>query len=67
LSLLSQVSVRSATSFWGYSADPQIDRKEAVQLLRLALSDDDGDWIARGGPSNSTLLIEGVRKAGLPD
>ena len=27
----------------GYAADPQFDRKEAVRLLRLALSVDDGD------------------------
>jgi adenylate cyclase len=28
---------------WGYTADPQFDRKEAVRLLRLALSLDDSD------------------------
>jgi adenylate cyclase len=28
---------------WGYAADPQFERKEAVRLLRLALSVDDGD------------------------
>jgi len=28
---------------WGYAADPQCERKEAVRLLRLALSVDDGD------------------------
>jgi adenylate cyclase len=28
---------------WGYAADPQFDRKEAVRLLRLALSLDDSD------------------------
>jgi len=28
---------------WNYAADPQFDRKEAVRLLRLALSVDDGD------------------------
>ena len=28
---------------WGYAADPQYDRKEAVRLSRLALSVDDGD------------------------
>ena len=27
----------------GYAVDPQFDRKEAVRLLRLALSIDDGD------------------------
>ncbi len=28
---------------WGYSNDPQFDRKEAIRLVRLALSIDDGD------------------------
>jgi adenylate cyclase len=28
---------------WGYAIDPQCERKEAVRLLRLALSVDDGD------------------------
>jgi adenylate cyclase len=28
---------------WGFSTDPQFERKEAVRLLRLALSIDDGD------------------------
>jgi adenylate cyclase len=28
---------------WGYAIDPQFDRKEAVRLLRLALSIDDSD------------------------
>jgi adenylate cyclase len=28
---------------WGYGADPQLDRKEALRLLRLVLSIDDGD------------------------
>jgi adenylate cyclase len=28
---------------WGHSVDPQFDRKEAVRLLRLALSIDDSD------------------------
>jgi adenylate cyclase len=28
---------------WGYAVDPQFERKEAVRLLRLALSVDDGD------------------------
>jgi adenylate cyclase len=28
---------------WGYASDPQFERKEAVRLLRLALSNDDSD------------------------
>jgi adenylate cyclase len=36
---------------WGYAVDPQFDRKEAIRLLRLALSLDDDDpdtlaWVA---------------------
>jgi adenylate cyclase len=36
---------------WGYAPDPQFERKEAIRLLRLALSLDDGDpdtlaWVA---------------------
>jgi adenylate cyclase len=31
------------TVLWGYTIDPQFDRKEAVRLLRLALSVDDSD------------------------
>ena len=34
---------------WGYAIDPKFDRKEAIRLLRLALSidDDDPDTLAR--------------------
>jgi adenylate cyclase len=28
---------------WGYSTNPQFDRKEAIRLLRLALADDEDD------------------------
>ena len=38
-----QVSVICSTSLWAMLADPQFDRKEAVRLLRLALSVDDSD------------------------
>jgi adenylate cyclase len=36
---------------WGFAADPQFERKEAVRLARLALSLDDGDpeILARAG------------------
>jgi len=36
-------SCHSLNVTMGYSIDPQFDRKEAVRLLRLALSIDDGD------------------------
>jgi adenylate cyclase len=34
---------RMRSVIWGYAADPQFDRKEAVRLVRLALSIDDSD------------------------
>ena len=43
MSRLWQVSVTCNNVLLGYAADPQFDRKEAVRLLRLALSVDDGD------------------------
>jgi adenylate cyclase len=33
----------SSNVVWGYANDPQFERKEAVRLLRLALSSEDGD------------------------
>ena len=37
------MSVTCNNVLLGYADDPQFDRKEAVRLLRLALSIDDGD------------------------
>ena len=37
------MSVTCDNVLFGYAADPQFDRKEAIRLLRLALSVDDGD------------------------
>ena len=42
-------------------------REAAARLLDLDPAFTISAWIARGGQSNSTLLIEGVRKAGLPE
>jgi adenylate cyclase len=42
-------------------------REAAARLLQLDPSFTISDWIARGGRSNSKLLIEGLRKAGLPE
>jgi adenylate cyclase len=43
---------------WGYAADPQFDRKEAVRLSRLALSIDNGDpdTLARAGIISSYMV-----------
>jgi adenylate cyclase len=44
---------------------------EAREAAALVLQHDPGftisSWIARGGQSNAKLLIEGLRKAGLPE
>jgi adenylate cyclase len=42
-------------------------RDAAARLLQLDPSFTISHWIARGGQSNSKLLIEGFRKAGLPE
>jgi adenylate cyclase len=42
-------------------------REAAAHLLELDPAFTISAWIARGGQSNSTLLIEGLRKAGLPE
>jgi adenylate cyclase len=42
-------------------------RKAAARLLEVDPAFTISTWIARGGQSNSKLLIEGLRKAGLPE
>jgi adenylate cyclase len=42
-------------------------REAAARLLETDPSFTISSWIARGGQSNSKLLIEGLRKAGLPE
>jgi adenylate cyclase len=39
----------------------------AARLLEVDPAFTISAWIARGGQSNSKLLIEGLRKAGLPE
>jgi adenylate cyclase len=43
---------------WGFSNDPQFDRKEAVRLVRLALSIDDGDpdTLARASMTSAFMV-----------
>ena len=38
-----------------------------VRLLHLDPTFTISAWIARGGQSNAKLMIEGLRKAGLPE
>jgi adenylate cyclase len=42
-------------------------REAAARVLELDPAFTISGWIARGGQSNATLLIEGLRKAGLPE
>ena len=48
---------------WGYSNDPQFDRKEAVRLVRLALSIDDGDPDTLARASVISAHLVGDREA----
>jgi adenylate cyclase len=43
---------------WGYGVDPQFDRKEAIRLLRLALSidDDDPDTLAVAAVTSAFMV-----------
>ena len=42
-------------------------REAAARVLELDPAFTISGWIARGGQSNAKLLIEGLRKAGLPE
>ena len=42
-------------------------REAAARVLETDPTFSISSWIARGGQSNATLLIEGLRKAGLPE
>ncbi|WP_456669567.1 adenylate/guanylate cyclase domain-containing protein [Bradyrhizobium sp. USDA 3240] len=42
-------------------------REAALRLLEVEPTFTISEWVARGGQSNAKLLIEGLRKAGLPE
>jgi adenylate cyclase len=42
-------------------------REAVARLLELDPAISVSEWIARGGQSNSKLMIEGLQKAGLPE
>jgi adenylate cyclase len=54
----------SAYAHFGCDAEA---REAAARVLELDPRFTISAWIARGGHSNSRLLIEGFRKAGLPE
>jgi adenylate cyclase len=55
-----------AAAFAHLGRDPEA-REAAARLLELDPAFTISSWIARGGYSNAKLLIEGLRKAGLPE
>jgi adenylate cyclase len=61
---LSYRCLASAFAHLGRDAEA---RAAAARLLQLDPAFTISAWIARGGQSNAKLLIEGLRKAGLPE
>ena len=51
----------------GTAATPGSVPRAAARVLEVDPNFTISGWIARGGQSNSHLLIEGLRKAGLPE
>jgi adenylate cyclase len=54
---------------WGQSNDPQLDRKEAIRLSRLALSidDSDPDTLGRAGLISAFMVGDCEREIELVD
>jgi adenylate cyclase len=61
---VAQKCLASAFAHLGRDAEA---REAAARLLELDPAFTISAWIARGGQSHSKLLIEGLRKAGLPE
>jgi len=55
-----------ASAFAHHGRDAEA-REAAARLLEVDPTFTISAWIARGGQSNAKLLIEGLRKAGLPE
>jgi adenylate cyclase len=62
-----QGSYRCLASAFAHLGREAEAREAAAHLLELDPAFTISAWIARGGQSNATLLIEGLRKAGLPE
>jgi adenylate cyclase len=58
---------RCLTSAFAHLGRDAEARQAAARLLELDPAFTISAWIARGGQSNAKLLIEGLRKAGLPE
>ena len=62
-----QIPYRCLASAFAHLGRDAEAREAAAQLLEVDPAFTLSSWIARGGQSNSTLMIEGLRKAGLPE
>jgi adenylate cyclase len=62
-----QVSYRCLASAFGHLGRDAEAREAATRLLEVDPAFTISGWIARGGQSNARLLIEGLRKAALPE
>jgi adenylate cyclase len=62
-----QVPYRCLASAFAHLGRDAEAREAAARLLEVDPNFTISAWIARGGQSNAKLLIEGLRKAGLPE
>jgi adenylate cyclase len=62
-----QVPYRCLASAFAHLGRDAEAREAAARLLEVDPTFTISAWIARGGQSNAKLLIEGLRKAGLPE
>ena len=61
------VAYRCLASALGHLGRDAEAREAVARLLELDPAISVSEWIARGGQSNAKLMIEGLRKAGLPE
>jgi adenylate cyclase len=61
------VAYRCLASAFAHLGRDAEAREAAARLLELDPAFTISAWIARGGQTNSKVLIEGLRKAGLPE
>jgi adenylate cyclase len=62
-----QIPYRCLASAFAHLGRDAEAREAAARLLEVDPSFTISAWIARGGQSNAKLMIEGLRKAGLPE
>jgi adenylate cyclase len=60
-------ALRCLTSAFAHLGRDAEAREAAAGLFEVDPTFTISSWVARGGQSNAKLLIEGLRKAGLPE